>query len=169
MNESSKNDFVLKMGELSTLFGFSHVLGQIYGLLYLTPGELSLDDIKDSLSVSKATVSLNIRELLKWGAVKRIWKPGTRRDYYEAEVDFLKIFNTRLVDALLRRVRIFEDGALHVLQDKSGVMSDRKEREFLDQRLEEIKKISRLLKKVLMTIKDSENSSILKKLLFKAL
>ena len=109
MNDQSKKTFILKMGELSTLFGFSHILGQIYGILYMNARELSLDEIKDALEVSKATVSLNIRELLKWGAVKKIWKPGTRRDYYEPETDFLKIFNTRLADALSTREHVLKD------------------------------------------------------------
>ena len=61
MENGRKSDFIMKMGELSSLFGFSHILGQIYGLLYLSPSPVSLDEIKDSLHVSKASVSLNIR------------------------------------------------------------------------------------------------------------
>ncbi|MCK5708679.1 MAG: hypothetical protein KAI43_13610 [Candidatus Aureabacteria bacterium] len=167
MTSKKKYAFILKMGELSTLFGFSHVLGQIYGLLYLTPNELSLDDIKDSLGVSKATVSLTVRELLKWGAVKRIWKAGTRRDYYEAEADFMKIFNTRLVDALLRRVNIFEEAAVSEIKEKK-VAKDSDEK-FVAERMENIKKMARSLGKLLHNIKNLEKHSFLKQILKKTL
>ena len=163
MNDQSKKAFILKMGELSTLFGFSHVLGQIYGVLYMNARELSLDNIKDTLSVSKATVSLNIRELLKWGAVKKIWKPGTRKDYYEVEADFLKIFNTRLVDALLRRVQVFKDAAF--MNEKEEENAKSKEDRIIENRLKDIRKISRILVKILESAKDTKKINFIQKFL----
>jgi DNA-binding transcriptional regulator GbsR (MarR family) len=158
-------NFLLKMGELSSLFGFSHVLGRIYGLLYLSPVPLSLDEIKDELAVSKATVSLSIRELLKWGLVQRIWKAGTRKDYYEAEADFLKIFNTRLVDALLRRVRVFEEGAVQEPGDRPAGEISKEYNDFIQKRLGEIKKISGLIKGALVAVKNAEGHSLMNKML----
>jgi len=160
MDSDKKQSFILKIGELGTLFGFSHILGQIYGILFITAKELSLDDIKDTLFVSKATVSLNIRELLKWGAVKRVWKPGTRKDYYEAETDFMKLFNTRLVDALLRRIRLFEEALLVNGKENKGARSG--DDKHIDKRLEEAKKISQKVIKLLQMVKNAEKSSILK-------
>jgi len=42
---------------------------------------LSLDTIVEKLKMSKGSVSLNIRELEKWDAVKKIWVNGTRKDF----------------------------------------------------------------------------------------
>lgn len=79
------------MGRISSFWGFSKIMGQLYGLLYLSPKALTLDDMAESLSISKGNVSINIRALERWNMVKKIWVKGDRKDYYEAETDFWKI------------------------------------------------------------------------------
>ncbi|MFC1643532.1 GbsR/MarR family transcriptional regulator [Chlamydiota bacterium] len=156
--------FIEKMGELSSLFGFTHILGQIYGYLYLSPDLRTLDDIKDRLGVSKATVSLTIRELLKWGAVKKIWKAGSRKDFYSAEADFLAIFNNRLVDALLRRASLFDEGT-HLSNGAKKPRTHKNENDkFIHDRLDNIQKSSQKLKKILLVLKDTKKHKLLKKL-----
>jgi DNA-binding transcriptional regulator GbsR (MarR family) len=63
---------------------------RIFGLLYLAPGPLSLDDIAAELSQSKSNVSLNIRVLVEWHLVRRRPVAGSRRDHYEAATDFFR-------------------------------------------------------------------------------
>ncbi len=79
------------LGRISSFWGFSKIMGQIYGLLYLSPKPLTLDDMAKSLSVSKGNVSINMKALERWNMVKQIWVKGDRKDYYEAETDFWKI------------------------------------------------------------------------------
>jgi DNA-binding transcriptional regulator GbsR (MarR family) len=63
---------------------------RIFGLLYLSPRPLSLDEIAAELSQSKSNVSLNIRVLVEWHLVRRRPMPGSRRDHYEAATDFFR-------------------------------------------------------------------------------
>jgi DNA-binding transcriptional regulator GbsR (MarR family) len=63
---------------------------RIFGLLYLSGGPLSLDEIAAELSQSKSNVSLNIRVLVEWHLVRRRPVPGSRRDHYEAATDFFR-------------------------------------------------------------------------------
>ncbi len=79
------------LGRISSFWGFSKIMGQIYGLLYLSPKPLTLDDMAKSLSSSKGNVSINMKALERWNMVKQIWVKGDRKDYYEAETDFWKI------------------------------------------------------------------------------
>jgi DNA-binding transcriptional regulator GbsR (MarR family) len=79
------------MGRITSFWGFSKIMGQLYGLLYLSPKPLTLDEMAESLSVSKGNVSINIRALERWNMVKTVWVKGDRKDYYEAETDFWKI------------------------------------------------------------------------------
>ena len=100
-----KDEFIEKMGFLGTLFGFSKLLGQIYGTLFLSPNPLCLNDLMKELRVSKGSISTNIRELEKWGGCKKVWVKGeARKDYYEAVTDFKAFLNKRLMDAVKRRV-----------------------------------------------------------------
>ena len=74
-------------GRLAQLFGLPRSIGQIYGLLYLSVKPLSLDDLVESLAISKASSSTGTRQIVAWGAVRQVWIPGDRRDYFEAVVD----------------------------------------------------------------------------------
>jgi len=74
-------------GRLCQLLGMPRTTGQIYGLLYLSPRPLSLDDIVSALSISKASASTGTRHLTSLRVARQVWIPGERRDYYEAEPD----------------------------------------------------------------------------------
>jgi DNA-binding transcriptional regulator GbsR (MarR family) len=79
------------MGRISDFWGFSKIMGQMYGLLYLSFKPLTLDEMAESLSVSKGNISINIRTLERWNMVRPVWVKGDRKDYYEAETDCWKI------------------------------------------------------------------------------
>jgi len=79
------------MGRISSFWGFSKIMGQLYGILYLSSKPMTLDEMSESLSISKGNVSINVRNLLRWNMVKQVWVKGDRKDYYEAETDFWKI------------------------------------------------------------------------------
>lgn len=79
------------LGRITAFWGFSKIMGQLYGLLYLSPKAMTLDEMAESLSISKGNVSINIRALERWNMVRKIWVKGDRKDFYEAETDFWKI------------------------------------------------------------------------------
>jgi DNA-binding transcriptional regulator GbsR (MarR family) len=69
------------------MLGLPRSTGQIYGLLYLSGGPLSLDDVAGALSISKGSASTGTRQLASWGAIRQVWVPGDRRDHFEASSD----------------------------------------------------------------------------------
>ena len=88
-------------------------MGQLYGLIYLSPKPLTLDDMATNLSISKGNVSINIRALERWNMVKHIWVKGDRKDYYEAETDFYKS-----IRAILKERQNSEfDSAVHSVRE----------------------------------------------------
>jgi DNA-binding transcriptional regulator GbsR (MarR family) len=101
------------LGQLSDYFGFSKVMGQLYGALLLSPTPLSLDDLVERLDISKANVSMNLRTLEHMGMVRQAWVRGGRRKYYEAETDFWQIIANILSGREMRDV----DRALSVLEE----------------------------------------------------
>lgn len=84
------------MGRITSFWGFSKIMGQLYGLLYLSTKPLTLDEMAENLSISKGNVSINIRALERWNMVKPVWVKGDRKDYYEAETEFWKIVKSVL-------------------------------------------------------------------------
>lgn len=103
------------LSQLADYFGFSKVMGQLYGVLLLNGEPLSLDELLERLDISKASVSMNMRTLEQLGMVRQVWLrgKGDRRKYYEAETDFLQIVSNILSRREMRDV----DRALNVLQD----------------------------------------------------
>lgn len=93
----ARDNIIESAGRTTQGFGLGRIIGQLYALLFFSPRPLSLDDMAEELKVSKGSVSTNIRELEKWGAVRRVWVKGDRKDYYEAEVDFLRIIREGLL------------------------------------------------------------------------
>ncbi len=79
------------IGRITTFWGFSRIMGQLYGLLYLSARPMTLDEMAQNLSISKGNVSINIRALERWNMVRKVWVKGDRKDFYEAETDFWKI------------------------------------------------------------------------------
>ena len=75
--------------------------GRIFGLLYLQPEPLSLDEITDELQQSKSNVSVQIRGLVDWQLVRRVRVAGSRRDHYAAATDFWRVMQ----EILERRFR----------------------------------------------------------------
>ena len=71
--EMAQHKFMEGIGRMCHTFGFNKLLAQLYALLYLNGRPFSLDEMVEVLGVSKGNISVNIRELERWGAVKNVW------------------------------------------------------------------------------------------------
>ena len=84
--------FVDGMGAAAATSGILNQLqGRIFGLLYLQPRPLALEDIATDLEQSKSNISVNIRGLVDWHLVRRTRVAGSRKDHYEAAADFWRV------------------------------------------------------------------------------
>ncbi len=99
------------MGRLARFFGFSEVMGRLYGTVLLSPEPLSLDDLAQRLQISKGSVSMNMRSLERWGMATEVWVRGERKKYYKAESDMWQVIRNVLSSRERREVNL----ALEVL------------------------------------------------------
>ena len=125
-NRSSPDiDVVLRVadtiGELMEFWGFKRNMGRMWTLLYLESKPLSAAELCQRLSLSSGAVSMHLSELSKWGAVRKAWVPGERRDYYEPETSIWKMISRVLRERELRKISeaiaVFERAA-SALRDK---------------------------------------------------
>jgi DNA-binding transcriptional regulator GbsR (MarR family) len=91
-------------GRLCQLLGLPRSVGQIYGLLFLSPKALALDEIAELLSISKASVSTGTRQLVGWRAIRQVWVPGERRDHFEVEADLGHLLRSSYTDFIKPRL-----------------------------------------------------------------
>ena len=96
--------FIEAGGSTTQSLGLSRLVGQIYALLYLSPEPLCLDQIAVELGVSKASISVTIRQMETWRAVRNVWVKGDRRDFYECEPEFRTILKDGVLATLRKKL-----------------------------------------------------------------
>jgi DNA-binding transcriptional regulator GbsR (MarR family) len=137
--EDIRNDFIDTAGEMTERYGLTRVAGQLKGLLLLSSGPLSLDDMAERLEVSKASVSTNIRLLERWKAVRRLFNRGDRKNYYELRGDLWEI-ETEIITTIVKdEMDRFADRMRRWKQELADAdEGDDESRAFLADRLDEI-------------------------------
>ncbi len=108
------------MGRLMEFWGFRRHMGRLWTILYLSPEPMTTAELSETLQLSSSAVSLSLGELVRWGAVRKTWLPGERKDFYRAESNVWK---------LLRRV--YERRELNLVREASDAFLDAQR--FLDE------------------------------------
>ncbi len=81
------------VGEVIEHWGFRKALGRVWTVLYLAAEALPASELTDRLSMSTGAVSMSLNELQEWAVVRKVWRPGERREFFEAETDLWKMIS----------------------------------------------------------------------------
>ncbi len=73
------------------VIGLPKSIGEIYGLLFIVPAPMSMDQIMGKLQISLGTASQGLKQLRAFKAVKAVYVPGERKDFFSAESEFRKL------------------------------------------------------------------------------
>ncbi len=95
MNQDFQNvrrRFITQWGALGSQWGINRTMAMIHALLLVAERELSTDEVMEELNISRGNANTNLRDLIDWGLVQRMVRPGERREYFAAEKDVWKIF-----------------------------------------------------------------------------
>ncbi|MFZ5908792.1 MAG: GbsR/MarR family transcriptional regulator [Chloroflexota bacterium] len=105
--------FIVHWGEMGEKWGINRTIAQIHGLLYLSPKPIDAEEISETLSVARSTVSVGLRELEGWGIIRTVHVLGDRTDHFEVKGDAYEMFRF-IVDYRKRREM---DPTLHMLRE----------------------------------------------------
>jgi len=83
----ARNQFIQAWGTLGSKWGINRTMAQLHALLLVAPDPMSAEEMMEELSISRGNVNMNIRELIDWGLVEKVHKPGDRKEYFVAEKD----------------------------------------------------------------------------------
>jgi DNA-binding transcriptional regulator GbsR (MarR family) len=86
------------------LIGLPKSVGEIYGLLFVSPRPLAMDTIIDRLDISLGAASQGLKLLRNLGAVKAVYSPGDRRDHYVADLELSKFATVFIKEELMPRI-----------------------------------------------------------------
>lgn len=149
------------LGDLTDFFGFGKVMGQLYGALLMSEEPLSLDALEAIVGKSKASVSMNMRNLERWRMVREVWVKGDRRKFYEAESDLWKIvtyvLESRELNDVRAAVEILEEDLESLQAAKPSLDEDDRElAEFYQERVVQLRNFFRLAQLILENFVTSE-------------
>lgn len=126
---------------VANLLSLPRSLGEIYGCLYICPEPLCMEDLIARLDISKGSVSQGLRTLRNFGAIKTVYKPGERRDFYEAECELRKLVSGFLKDQVNPHLESGKERVTHMrelVDQADGTKGE--EMEFLKERVEQLEK-----------------------------
>jgi len=132
--------FIEEAGSMTQSLGVGRVLGQIYAYLYFSRSPRSLADMQRTLGISKGSASMGVRQLEQWTAVRKVWVKGDRRDFYEANDWFGKVFRTALIDTMGKRLAALA-ALLNGAEAEAGSGGDGDP--FVQQRIEALRQFQR--------------------------
>ena len=138
--------FIELWGDMSSWWGVSRTMAEIHGLLYITSGALSAEDIQERLGISRGNVSMNIRTLVEWGLVRKVRKRGQRREYYESLTDVWEMFTVLAAQRKRREI----DPIIRTLKDcrellKGEITGSTKVPEMVEQHFRRVEDLLRFL------------------------
>ncbi|MEM9077902.1 MAG: MarR family transcriptional regulator [Bacteroidota bacterium] len=85
--QEAKDEFISTWGSLGTLWGINKAMAQIQALLFISTRALTTEEIMAELQISRGNTSMNVRQLIDWGIVKKELKAGERKEYFSTEKD----------------------------------------------------------------------------------
>ena len=86
------------------LIGLPKSVGEIYGLLFVAPRPMAMDEIMDRLGISLGAASQGLKLLRSFGAVRVVYERGERRDHYVADLELSRFATTFIKDELQPRM-----------------------------------------------------------------
>lgn len=102
--EAVKEKLIELAGNIGEGLGLNRTTCQIYALLYLSSEPLSPAQITKELGISKGNVSLNLKKLEEWNAVRKVWKKGYSRALYKANENIEEIIINKLQTGIKKRI-----------------------------------------------------------------
>jgi DNA-binding transcriptional regulator GbsR (MarR family) len=116
--EDAVRQFVEHWGMMARAWGINPSMGELFALLYISGSLWTADALKERLDVSRGNVSMNLRELMGWGVVHKVHRPGERREFYRAETDVWTLFRRILSERKRREL----DPTLVVLEQTVALL-----------------------------------------------
>lgn len=102
--ENSKAMLIRRWGEMGGYWGINRTMAEIHALMYVTRKPLCTDDVMDLLKVSRGNASMNLRALVDWGLIRRVHILGDRKEYFEADTNVWRMFETIMRERRRREV-----------------------------------------------------------------
>jgi DNA-binding transcriptional regulator GbsR (MarR family) len=137
------------MGRLMEFWGFRRHMGRLWTILYLSPDPMTTTELAEILQLSSSAVSLSLGELVHWGAVRKTWRPGERKDFYQAESSVWKllrrVYERRELNLIREAIDAFGEAQRQLAETRSLLGQEERRRvDYMRQRLSRLSALSKV-------------------------
>ncbi|WP_309382593.1 GbsR/MarR family transcriptional regulator [Cerasicoccus frondis] len=99
---------------LVQVLGLPKSIGQIYGLIYISPHPVSMEEITSKLGISLGSASQGLRQLRSLKAIRVTFIPGQRKDHYLPETEFRKLISNFIEDQVRPHIEVGQEAINHM-------------------------------------------------------
>lgn len=148
--DEAKKQFIDLWGNFGSQWGINRSMAQVHALLLVSETELSTDEVMEMLGISRGNANMNLRDLLNWNLVYKVFQHGDRKEYFKAEKDIWEVAKRIVRERKRREI----EPLVHHIQELRKVEGKNNETEsFTDM----MKSIERLVTKM-----DSVSDSLMR-------
>ena len=119
------------------LLGWPKSVGEIYGLLFVSPHPMAMDEIMGRLGMSLGAASQGLKLLREFGAVRTVYTPGARKDHYVASGELSRFATVFIKEELQPRMDMASERIRRMEESLEALPA--KERRVTEQRIERLK------------------------------
>jgi DNA-binding transcriptional regulator GbsR (MarR family) len=156
--KEAQQQFIASWGAFGTNWGINRTMAQIHALLLIATDPLSQDDMMEQLSISRGNVNMNIRDLIDWGLVHRVLKPGERKEFFSAEKDMWKVAAIIMRERKKREL----DPIMRLMDQLQDVEGDKKEVKQFNDTIANIKQLGSNANKLFDLLSNSDQHWFMK-------
>lgn len=162
---AGRREFVDLWGQMAGHWGINRTMAQIHALLMVTAEPMTAEQLMEELQISRGNVSMNLRDLINWGIVRRTSTPGDRRDFFTTETDVWTMFQVilrerkkRELDPLLTRL----DECLNIAGKKADNPDEKHAHDAYVKRVTELRDFFNTFHRLFTRLLDSQPGSLAK-------
>lgn len=106
LREELRAQVIDAIAETMDLYGVNYTFGQLYGIMFFEDRPMTLEEMQQSMSMSKSNMSYAVRALTESKMVEKLKEKHERKDQYRAETDFFKSFQSFFTLKLQREIDV---------------------------------------------------------------
>ena len=143
---NAQKEVISYFGDGVRVLGLPKSVGEIYGLLFITPTPLSLDDLVEKLAMSKGSASQGLKFLRNLGAVHR--EEIERKAYYTPELQLKSLVGGFIKEEVRPHVKSGQE-KLALIKSIIDQEKDEETADFYDERFIKMERWTKQAKVVL--------------------
>lgn len=119
------------IGKNMDLYGITLSIGHLYGNMYFNQEPVTLDEMSQTMGMSKTSMSTGMRTLHDLKMINKVWGKGSRKDLYEVVPDWHQNFADFFSIKWRKAVEQNMNALVRSLKEIDGMMTEFPEDEHL--------------------------------------